>query len=177
MTDAITLLTSDHRTVNDLFEKVEGQSQPSADVVNTIVKELSIHDAIEKQYLYPAVRRYVDGGDDYADHSIDEHDEVARTLLAVDKTESGSADQAAKLKTLIQLVRTHVQEEETEIFPALKASASPADLDELGDKLAAAKEIAPTRPHPLAPSEGLGTKVAGALSSPLDRAKDKFEGR
>jgi hemerythrin superfamily protein len=177
MTDAITLLTGDHRTVNGLFEQVEGQPSPSADVVHDIVAKLSIHDAIEKEYLYPAIRKHVDGGDNYADRSIKEHDEVAETLLAVDRAENGSADQSVSLKTLIDLVRTHVEEEEMQVFPALKASCSAEELEELGHKLSDAKGTAPTRPHPLAPSGGFGTKVAGALSAPLDKAKDVIEGR
>lgn len=177
MTDAITLLTSDHRTVEDLFKKVEGSSTPSEDVVNRIVKELSIHDAIEREYLYPTVRDKAAGGGDMADHSVHEHDEVAETLLAVDKAETGSAEQVQLLARLIQSVKQHVSEEEGRIFPALRTAMSATELKELGDKLAKAKDIAPTRPHPHAPSEGLGTKLAGAMSAPLDRARDAATNR
>jgi hypothetical protein len=81
------------------------------------------------------------------------------------------------LGTLIELVRTHVHEEESQIFPALQAAMSPAELDNLGEVLATAKAVAPTRPHPLAPSGGLGTMVAGALSAPLDKVRDIVERR
>jgi hemerythrin superfamily protein len=177
MTDAITLLTSDHEMVKGLFQRVQGSSSPDETTVNEIVKQLSIHDAIEKQYLYPFVREHVQGGDGYADHSIKEHDEVAETLLAIDKAEAGSHEQAQLLARLIPSVLEHVQEEEGQIFPAMRSAATEADLEELGTKLGTAKETAPTRPHPMAPSEGLGTKVAGAMSAPLDKAKDALQGR
>ena len=177
MPDAITVLTADHRTVESLFSKVEGQANPKTDVVNEIVKELSIHDAIEKEYLYPTVRDKVSSGNGMADHSIEEHDNVAETLLAIDKADAGSGEQAQLLTQLIQMVTSHVEEEEQQIFPAMRTSMSQTELDELGDKLKTAKKTAPTRPHPHAPSEGLGTKVAGAMSAPLDKARDAASGR
>jgi hemerythrin superfamily protein len=177
VTDAISLLTADHRMVEGLFSEVEGQAEPDHDVVNRIVKALSVHDAIEKEFLYPTVKQRLDTGTELADHSISEHDEVAKTLVTVDKAKSGSEDLTGALATLIQLVRTHVGEEENQIFPALRNVMSAAELEELGETLATAKDIAPTRPHPHAPSNGLGTMVAGALSAPLDKVRDIVEGR
>lgn len=177
MTDAITLLTNDHRTVESLFKQVEGVAAPSPEVVHSIVKELSVHDAIEREYLYPTVRDRVSSGSGMADHSIEEHDEVAQTLLAIDKADDGSSEQAALLVKLIPAVQAHVAEEEGQIFPALRQALSEKELQELGGKLSKAKDIAPTRPHPHAPSEGLGTKLAGAASAPLDRARDAMSNR
>ena len=176
MPDGITVLTTDHRAVETLFSQVEGQSNPDRDVVNKIVKELSIHDAIEKQYLYPTVREKATEGNRMADHSIEEHDKVAETLLAVDKADPGP-EQAKLLAELIRMVKSHVEEEEQQIFPAMRASMSQGELDQLGEKLETGKKTAPTRPHPHAPSEGLGTKVAGAMSAPLDKARDAASGR
>jgi hemerythrin superfamily protein len=177
MPNAIDLLIADHRTVDALFEKVAGTTSPDKDTVDQIVKELSIHDAIERSHLYPRVRHNLDKGATLADHSEHEHDEVAQTLVAIDHADAGSAEQAAHLKTLIEAVRRHVNEEETQIFPALRKDASADDLDKLGEILASAKKTAPTRPHPHAPSEGVGTKVAGAMSAPLDKIRDAVEGR
>jgi hemerythrin superfamily protein len=177
MTDAITLLTADHRTFDGLLTQVAGQDAPDQDLVDQLVKELAVHDAIERQYLYPVLRQRIDGGDRFADRSIDEHDEQDRLLLDVDKTPSGSEGLGALIATLTTSVRTHVQEEESEIFPALRAGLSQAELDDLGATLAKAKAKAPTRPHPHAPSEGTGTKVAGAMSAPLDKARDAIQGR
>lgn len=177
MTDAITVLTTDHRTVDGLFTQVEGQATPPQEVVDRIVKELSVHDAIEKEHLYPAVRQRVEGGAAQADHSIEEHDQVARLLLEIDRTRSGEPGLPGLLAELITTVRAHVQEEETGIFPSLRASVTQADLDALGETLEGAKASAPTRPHPHAPSEGTGTKLAGALSAPLDKARDAIQGR
>lgn len=177
MPNAIALLTADHRAVEELFGKVEGKKKPDQDAVDRIVKELSIHDAIEKQLLYPEVRSHTDHGGDVADHSEDVHDDVARILLQIDKSDNGSEEQVGSLTEVIRLVRAHVEEEESSIFPALKSSLSSTDLDKLGERLSTAKTVAPTRPHPHAPSEGLGTAVAGVMSAPLDKIKDAVQKR
>jgi hemerythrin superfamily protein len=172
MPDAISVLTTDHREVEALFTRVEGKDSPDPSVVDKIVKELSIHDAIERQYLYPTVRDKVGSGEGMADHSIEEHNMVAQTLLNIDKAEGGSKEQAQLLTALMGMVKSHVQEEEEKIFPAMRSAMSKADLDALGEELTKAKETAPTRPHPHAPNEGLGAKLAGAASAPLDKARD-----
>jgi hemerythrin superfamily protein len=136
-----------------------------------------VHDTVEKEFLYPTVRQRLETGGELADHGTTEHDEVARTLVAVDKAEAGSDELTTALHTLIGLVRTHVGEEESQIFPALRTAMSTAELADLGETLATAKQSAPTRPHPLAPSGALGAMVAGALSAPLDKVRDIVEGR
>ena len=176
MTDAITLPTTDHRTVDGLFAEVERTEVPTQDTVDQIVKELSIHDAIEREHLYPVVAERISSGEGTAEHSIDEHNQVASTLLDLDRA-SDATEQRTHLTTLIALVRTHVAEEENDIFPALRSALSAGELDDLGEVLAKSKASAPTRPHPHAPNMGAGTKLAGAASAPLDKLKDKVQGR
>lgn len=177
MTDAVALLTSHHREIDGLFSQVEAQPSPGKDIVDQIVKQLSIHDAVEKEYLYPALREHLEGGDELADHAIEEHNEQAKELLAIDKADSGSPEQAKLLHELIVDVRHHVEEEESEIFPKLQQAMSGEQLEALGGKLEAGMKTAPTRPHPMAPSEGLGTKVAGAMAAPMDKLRDAVEDR
>ncbi|MDQ3977971.1 MAG: hemerythrin domain-containing protein [Actinomycetota bacterium] len=61
--DAITLLKQDHKTVEGLFKKFE-KTGPKAhktrrDLAEKIIKELSVHAAIEEQVFYPAIREAV----------------------------------------------------------------------------------------------------------------------
>jgi len=53
--DALVLLKKDHDTVKKLFERFE--KRPSKAVAEKIVRELSVHAAIEEQLFYPAVRQ------------------------------------------------------------------------------------------------------------------------
>ncbi len=54
----------------------------------------------------------------------------------------------AKFTVMAESVRHHVKEEEGELFPKLRKGFTKRELDELGERLAAAKKTAPTRPHP-----------------------------
>ncbi len=177
MPDATVLLSEDHKAVSALFSKVEGQRHPDPATVDKIVKELSIHDAIEKEYLYPLVTDKLAGGAGLASHSLEEHSAVAETLNDIDTSPADSPNRAGLLVRLIALVRTHVHEEETKIFPAMRTTMTPLQLDKLGDSLLKAKATAPTRPHPHAPNSGVGAHVAGTVAAPIDKARDKIAGR
>lgn len=170
--DAIAILETDHRAVERLFEEVQGGSAGKDDVVERIVRELSIHDAVERELLYPAVREKLAGqGDALAEHSLDDHEAVASLLAEIES----AGDVAARDRLLQQLmadVREHVEEEEREIFPQLRAVMSPAALDDLGYAIEEAKGRAPTHPHPHTPRSAVGARVAGAAASLADRARD-----
>ncbi len=178
--DAITLLESDHREVEGLFSRFETASaRDRRGIADTIVKELSIHSEIEKLHLYPTVRDEVPDGAALADHSLAEHRIVDELLAKAYKylDEAGSTSFGDLMLRIKSEVQAHVQEEETEIFPKLRASVSTSRLDELGDQLAAAKKTAPTRPHPAAPDQGPAHQVMGRAAGMVDRARDTITGR
>ena len=74
---------------------------------------------------------------------------------------------------LIESVRHHVKEEEGELFPKLQKAMDTNTLNELGDTLKQAKEMAPTRPHPRQPDTPPGNLVAGAAAGMVDKARQK----
>ena len=128
-------------------------------------------------YLYPLVTDELADGAGLASHSLEEHSAVAETLNEIDTSPADSPNRAGLLVRLIALVRTHVHEEETKIFPAMRMTMTPQQLDKLGDSLLKAKATAPTRPHPHAPSSGVGAHVAGTVAAPIDKVRDKIAGR
>lgn len=176
MTDAITLLTSDHRRVEALWARLDHEASYDGSVVDEIVRELSIHDGIEKQLLYPTIREHVQGGDAIADRSLREH-QMVEDLLARVEAESRPAAKLAAVRETMDHVAEHVAEEEAQVFPALRSAMSEADLEDLGSRLERAKSTAPTHPHPDSPNSGAGAKVGGAVAGLMDRAKDAFTGR
>src|SRR5919202_5431121 len=87
MPDAISVLMNDHRHVETLFGRFEvsaGTGAPRDEVVQEIVRELSIHAAIEEQVFYPALREKLPDGDALADHAIEEHQEAKEILAELD---------------------------------------------------------------------------------------------
>ena len=171
--DAIELLTTDHAEVEQMFRQVESmpESESRNQVVGDIVRELSVHAAIEEQILYPAMRKALPDGDTLVQEAIEEHQQVKETLSAIERAGSPS-ERDPLLVQLMGNVRHHVDEEETELFPKLRASIGREELRTMGAELANAKKMAPTHPHPNAPNTPPGNVVAGAAAALIDKARD-----
>ena len=173
--DGIDVLKEDHRTVENLFSRLE--SGIDQETLDEVIKELSVHAVIEEQILYPAVRRELGEGDALAEHSLEEHQEVKETLAKLGRAGADGEETPELVAQLIASVREHVREEENKIFPAIRAATNPAALEALAEALHKAKKAAPTRPHPKAPSTPPGNVIAGAPTALLDKARDKITGR
>lgn len=178
--DAITLLKDDHKRVEKLFKRFE-DAGPRAHVekrqiVDRIIEELSVHAAIEEQLFYPVTRETVEEVHDIALESLEEHHVVKILLAELQHLDPADERFDAKVTVLIENVRHHVDEEEDDYFPEVRAALGRNALNELGDAMEAARETAPTRPHPLAPDEGPGLYVAGAAAAVVDRTRDTVGG-
>jgi hemerythrin superfamily protein len=179
--DAIALLKSDHQTVERLFKRYEllggGNAQEKGQLVHEIIRELSIHAAIEEKVLYPEVRDSLPDGESLAKEALEEHKEAKDVLADLDEMEPADPGFDPKVRSLIADVRHHVEEEEEVMFPKLE-SALPMDrLEELGEKMEQAKKLAPTRPHPHAPDTPPGNLAAGPIAGVADRTRDVISGR
>jgi hemerythrin superfamily protein len=178
--NALQVLKDDHRAVEDLFAQFE-QLGPKAykgrqAIVKKVVRELSVHAAIEEMVFYPAIRKVLDK--DSADlvlEALEEHHVVKWTLNELDDMSPSEERYAAKMTVLMEMVRHHVKEEENDLFPKVRAAMTRTELEELGDALTAAKDGVPTRPHPHAPDTPPGNILSAAVSIPLDAARSAGE--
>ena len=76
--------------------------------------------------MYPALRRWVDGGDDLADRAEQEHSQIA-TMVA-ELYQSVTPERLGELVTSLQdVVSAHVAFEESEIFPAMREAGVDAE--------------------------------------------------
>jgi hemerythrin superfamily protein len=171
--DAITLLKDDHRSVEKLFKRFEQAGDRAfvekRTVVDRIIEELSVHAAVEEQLFYPVTRATVPAVEDLALESLEEHHIVKWVLSELEGMDPHDERFDAKVTVLIENVRHHVQEEEDEYFPAVRDELGRKALTELGDALAAAKETAPTRPHPRSPDTPPGNLAAGTAAGVVDK--------
>src|SRR5438874_12711996 len=157
--DALALLKKDHDAVKKLFERFE--RSPSKAVAEKIVRELSVHAAIEEQLFYPAVRQaaeqeQLEEADEQVLEALEEH-HVAKWLLAeIDKLDEDDERFEAKCSVLIESVRHHVKEEEGPLFRFVRRLMPRPELDALGKAIRSAKKAAPSRPHPRPPDQPPG---------------------
>ncbi|MBI2394243.1 MAG: hemerythrin domain-containing protein [Deltaproteobacteria bacterium] len=176
--NALMLLKTDHRTVAQLFDEILGTNAKSKkqSLIKKIVKELSVHAAVEEQVFYPAVRDAVDDAEDEVLEALEEHHIVKWVLSELEKMTPDDERFDAKVKVLCETVTHHVKEEETKLFKLVRKHMDHRALDELGRAMAAAKKVAPTHPHPRAPDAPPGSFVAGIGAGLIDRARDAVRG-
>src|SRR5512138_948137 len=113
--DAIQIIQRDHREVARLFQELEraGQAEDRAragELVQAVVRELSVHAAVEEQFLYPALRAA--GAEARVLDALEEHHAVKLTLAELEALPPGSPRFAPKIRLLAENVRRHVAEEE-----------------------------------------------------------------
>ena len=177
--DALSLLKSDHRTVESLFKRFEaskGASQEKEEVCRQIVRELSVHAAIEEEAFYPTIKPRSKELEELVLEALEEH-HVAKWLLSeLEKMTPDDERLGAKMNVLAESVRHHVREEEQELFPKVRQALSAEELSQLGRVLAGLKTTSPTHPHPRAPDEPPGNLIAGAVATVLDAGKDLLAG-
>jgi hemerythrin superfamily protein len=143
-TDAVDLLTDDHRKVEELFDEYESmkddaQDEEKEERVANICLELTIHATLEEELFYPAAREALEAEDsDMLDEAEVEHSMVKELIAQLSEMSATEPLYDAKVKVLSEYVKHHVQEEEGEIFPALRDSD--LDLDALGGEIETRKQ-------------------------------------
>lgn len=178
--DAITMLKDDHKAVEKLFKDFEQAGDRAhvtkRGIVDRIIEDLSVHAAIEEQFFYPVTRATVPGVEDVALESIEEHHVVKLVLAELESMDPEDERFDPKVTVLIENVRHHVEEEEGDYFPKVRAELGRNALNDIGDAMVEAKKTAPTKPHPEAPQTPPANFVVGAVAGVADRVTDTVHG-
>jgi hemerythrin-like domain-containing protein len=137
--DAFNLLKADHRKVEDLFSQLEAaRGQAKLRVFEQIKMELDLHTHIEEKIFYPALEKPKQTHD-LTLEAYEEHDVVKKLLREMSRSKSADEEWQAQAKVLQENVEHHVEEEENELFPKASAALGQAEIEELGEELAAEK--------------------------------------
>ena len=137
--DAMQLLKQDHREVETLFkefEKLEEDGDESVEqVIITACTELKIHDKIETEVFYPAIRQQAQNEEieDLLNEAEVEHTTVRNLIQTIEGMKTSKAKRTAHFTVLMEYVKHHVKEEEKEMFPKLKKLD--IDFEQIGQQL------------------------------------------
>ena len=116
-------LHQDHQKVEQIFRKLmetgDGADKTRLDLCQKLKHELLAHAEFEEAVFYPAVRDR-NGVGQQVKEGIEEHNQVKRMLSELEEMEPTSPVFMEKIEELQQAVQHHVDEEESEIFPAAK---------------------------------------------------------
>ena len=191
--DAIELLKHDHRMVEQLFVDYGGVGGTSGGesagglkagaetqrrgVVEVVIRELSKHAALEELVFYPFAKQLLPDGTEEIDRHLAEHMTVKRLLTALDGLSQGDDRESELMERLAQETQEHIREEEEDLMVKVAAAADPQALDELGEAIDKGKAVAPTRPHPNAPTEPPALAMAAPVAAIYDRLRDRLQGR
>jgi hemerythrin superfamily protein len=159
-TDILQVLHKDHVKVSELFfqfSKSDDEGEKK-DLVSQISTELGLHAKAEEEIVYPAVRDGKEEVEDMMDEADTEHHVVKFLIAELENMEPSDSHYDSKVTVLCELVKHHVDEEETEIFEKLKAAD--LDLNELGKRFLQRKSELAEKPLPqeIFPVQGSGPR-------------------
>ena len=149
-TDAIVLLKEDHKRVRQLFREFqragENAKAKKAAIVDSIIEELTVHTYLENEVMYPAVRKALPDLEDDVLESYEEHHVADVLVMELSVLTPDDERFDAKTTVLIESVSHHIEEEEQDWFPKVRAGMGRKDLQELGAAMLRIREDAPRRP-------------------------------
>jgi hemerythrin superfamily protein len=127
------MLKEDHQEVDALFKEAEKATPAKKDkIVQKICSALKVHAELEEEMFYPALRE-AGVENDLLDEADVEHQGIKRLVSELESMAPGEELYDAKVTVLMEYVKHHVKEEETEIFP--DAKKADLDLNVLGEQM------------------------------------------
>ncbi|MFE7632048.1 hemerythrin domain-containing protein [Kocuria sp. NPDC057446] len=178
-TDVIDILTADHQDMLELLGRIEGAPDAAErrELADTVIAEVMRHAVAEEMHVYPVMEKHLPDGAEEVEHDKKEHDELVQVMKQVEGVDASEPAFLELIREMQAQLRHHIEDEESDQFPKLRAHISAEDLVELGRKVENAKKVAPTRPHPHAPHSELFHKTIGPGVGMVDRLRDKLTGR
>ena len=141
--DALKLLKQDHdevkKMLSDLESTTERAEKTRTEGLATLKSELEVHEAIEEEIFYPALKDHPKTKD-IALEGYEEHHVVDMVMGELEGVDVSDETWAAKFAVMKENLEHHIEEEEGEMFPQAEQVFDEAELEELGERMQARKE-------------------------------------
>jgi hemerythrin superfamily protein len=177
--DPMESLIEDHRRAEDLFTRFTQTTSRAYKtrqrLVDSLITELSVHMAVEEEAVYLWARALDEGLSEQVLERMEEH-HILKWVLS-ELSALGPEDERfePKVKVLAAHVRHHMHTEEESLFPQLGKTATEDQLSELAEAMDAARETAPTKPHPRMPDSPPANLITGPAAGAVDRLLDRTQ--
>ncbi|MBW4500010.1 MAG: hemerythrin domain-containing protein [Scytonema hyalinum WJT4-NPBG1] len=131
------LLLMDHTKADILFMEILGTNDPHKiqEYFGQLYKDIKAHGTAEEQVVYPAVRQYYE----HTQEIYAQTDEVMEMLDEIKLINPSSSEFKAKIEQLRTAVRTHINQEEKDIFPKLRDNFSHEQQKQMASEFKTAK--------------------------------------
>jgi hemerythrin-like domain-containing protein len=135
----------DHRRLEDLLKRGEDTTERAvkgrAELLDILASQLIVHELIEEQVLYPALKGHPEAKaivlESYQEHHV--ADLIVKELKGLRKDDERWG---AKFKVLKENIEHHIEEEEGTMFRIARGVLAREELQELGARMAAMKASA-----------------------------------
>jgi hemerythrin-like domain-containing protein len=143
--DAIAMLKADHDKVKGLLADLESTTERGVktrqELFATIKGELTVHEVIEEEIFYPALKSHPKAKDIVLE-AYEEHHVVDLLMSELESLDVADETWGAKAIVMKENVEHHIEEEEGEMFKQARQVFDRQELDDLGAKMARRKESA-----------------------------------
>jgi hemerythrin superfamily protein len=117
-------------------------------LMQRLVIQATMHEAVEEAHIWPLVRSAVDDGGRLADIAEEHEVGVRRVLHLLDSRRPGDIDFEDLVADFAHRSADHFGFEETVVWPRVNAALDRDRRISLGRTLREGEKTAPTRPHP-----------------------------
>jgi hypothetical protein len=171
-------LDSDHRAVSELLADPEAPTATAegAALREQLVMALVRHFVAEEQYLDPTVREVLPERADEADAAFTRDRHTEQLLRRLEERDLSTQRLAEVWQEVRSAVASHIADQQG-LFAALAEKCDPDRLNQLGEEVRGAEQVAPTRPRMVAfPEPGLN-KLTSFVEGYIDHARDYYSKR
>ena len=141
--DALRSLKEDHVKVKKMLSELDATTERAVktrgSVFSQLKDELEIHEAIEEEFLYPALKNHPETRD-IALEAFEEHhvvDEVMGEMLDLPVSDE---TWTAKFAVMKENLEHHIQGEEQDMFEKARRALGEEELADLGKRMAARRD-------------------------------------
>ncbi len=140
--DALKLLKQDHDTVKAILKTLDDTTERAgktrSSLFDKLKRELTIHETIEEEILYPAFQEQAKLKDIVLE-GYQEHHVVDLVMDELAELSTSDETWGAKLSVVKENVEHHIEEEEGDMFKKARQLFESQELEQLGARLEARK--------------------------------------
>jgi hemerythrin-like domain-containing protein len=143
--NAITLLEDDHAKVRKLLDQLETTTERGikarSELFATIKGELTLHETVEEEIFYPALKSHPKAKDIVLE-GYEEHHVVDLLMSELEGMDVSDEHWGAKAKVMQENIEHHIEEEEGDMFKTARQVFDRDELDDLGERMMERKRTA-----------------------------------
>ena len=143
--DAIAMLKTDHDKVKGLLTELETTTERGvktrAELFSTIKGELTVHEIIEEEIFYPALKSHPKAKDIVLE-AYEEHHVVDLLMSELEELDVSDETWGAKAIVMKENIEHHIEEEEGDMFKQARQVFDRQELEDLGARMAERKTSA-----------------------------------